>query len=133
MTPTDSDRSCEEWLSKLIGWNRNSSPGPISRSQSSGESSRKRRRMTADWRTLCRGRDLTVDKDMIVVMLPGGRQQRISVSDNDDAYWLTTVVARPAVASTVANLPLRAWERNRATRLVAFKIDMRGRLKAESW
>jgi len=89
--------------------------------------------MTADWRTLCRGRDLTVDKDMIVVMLPGGRQQRISVSDNDDAYWLTSVVARPAVASTVANLPLRAWERNRATRLVAFKIDMRGRLKAESW
>src|SRR5258708_38648566 len=89
--------------------------------------------MTADWRDYCHFKDLQLTGDTVLVSLPGGRAHQVSVSDEADAYRLSSVVVRASIASTIDNLAAYAWERNRATELVGFRIDRKGRLVGESW
>lgn len=89
--------------------------------------------MAADWAALCRATDLTVEEDHVCVACGEERQHRVSVKDEGEEYLLGAVVVRQLVVSSVPDLPIQAWIRNRATSLVGFRIDRRGRLVAEAW
>jgi len=89
--------------------------------------------MVADWRRFCNVTDLAVDSHAVVVSLPGGRSHRIHVKEEVDAYRLDATVVGEAVASTLEDLPLETWERNRGTELVGFRIDAKGRLVGTAW
>jgi hypothetical protein len=67
------------------------------------------------------------------VKLEDGRQHRIAVEDQGDAYQLTAIVVRQAVVASLPDVPVQAWLRNRATVLVGFRIDRQRRLIAEAW
>jgi hypothetical protein len=76
---------------------------------------------------------MTLDGDVIVVTFPDERSHRVVVEDVDDAYEFSAVVARPAALDDIDDAPLRAWRRNRATQLLGFRIDRKGRLMGEAW
>lgn len=88
----------------------------------------------ADWKAFCRtADDMTVDGDVVVVTFPDQRSHRVVVEDVEGAYELSAVVARPAALYDIDDVPLRAWRRNRATQLLGFRLDRKGRLVGEAW
>ena len=92
--------------------------------------------MSTDWRSLPRKSDFLVDDHTITVDLAGGRTQRIYVEDGRESALLRiwSVVARSAVVDAVEDDPLFfAWQRNRVSDLVGFKVDPNGRPIGEAW
>jgi hypothetical protein len=87
-----------------------------------------------DLQHLCRG-DSTIqfERNIAVVSLAEGRAHRVEVRDTGDAYECMGIVAPASVIANLSNAPLRAWLKNRATQLVGFRIDHRGRLVGEAW
>jgi hypothetical protein len=90
------------------------------------------RPVTADWPRLCRAKDLLVDGRYVDVVFADQRRHRVSVADEGEAFRLSAVVARQALVRSTPELATRAWRRNRATTLVGFQIDERGRLIGET-
>ena len=89
---------------------------------------------SSDWMRWCRSQeDIALDGECVVVTFVGGRHHRVEVVDAGEAYELTGLVARRVDLQSVPNAHLRAWERNRATQLVGFRVDRRGRLVGEAW
>lgn len=87
-----------------------------------------------DWRPFCQGAEgMSVDGDAIKVMSSGERQHRIGVRETDDSYQLIGMVARLTALSSVEDVPLRAWRRNRGMQLVGFRVDQKGRLVGQAW
>jgi hypothetical protein len=91
-----------------------------------------------DWRRLSQEAGLTASDDGLLVELPGGRRQQIFVDAGDGrALRVWSVAASPSrVAAAVASDEsphLLAWRRNRASDLVGYKVDGRGRLIGEAW
>lgn len=90
--------------------------------------------MTDDWVRLCRGaKDMTVEPPQVEVSFHAGRRHRVTVVDAGKTLQLTAIIVRQAVVASMPDLSLQAWTRNRASRLVGFRIDDRGRLVGESW
>jgi len=89
--------------------------------------------MAADWGRLCRANDLDIDEPYIDVKCNGERWQRVAVEDQGDAYMISAYVVRQAVVSSLPDVPIQAWLRNRALMLVGFRIDRQGRLMGEAW
>jgi len=89
--------------------------------------------MAADWVRFCRAKDLTVIESNIDVRFGDERTHRVTVTDKGDAYLISGLVVRQAVAASIPDLPVRAWVRNRTTQLVGFRIDRRQRLVGEAW
>jgi len=89
--------------------------------------------MAAEWVRLCRAKHLAVDEPYVDVEFAEGRRHRVSVEDRDGTYLITAFVVRRAVVTSLADLPLRVWLRNRATQLVGFRFDRQSRLVAEAW
>jgi hypothetical protein len=89
--------------------------------------------MSPEWRTLCRAAGLKADQDGVDVDLHDGRHHRVSVTDADQVYELQAIVARPSHLRDVPEVPLLAWRRNRASQLMGFRLDRRGRLVGEAW
>ena len=90
--------------------------------------------VSSDWKRWCRGQEnISLDGDCVVITFVGGRHQRVEVTDAGEAFELTGFVARQAALQSVPDAPLRAWERNRTTQLVGFRVDRRGRLVGEAW
>jgi hypothetical protein len=91
--------------------------------------------MAAEWTRLCKGaRDLRVEGDTLDVRFAeGGRHHVVSVEDTGDAYRLVGIVARRGVVTSIPDLALRVWRRNRTTALTGFRIDAKMRLLGESW
>lgn len=89
--------------------------------------------MAADWVRFCRAKDLTVVESDVDVRFGDGRSHRVTVTDEGDTYLISGFVVRQAVAASIPDLPVRAWVRNRATRLVGFRVDRRQRLVGEAW
>lgn len=90
--------------------------------------------VTTDWRPWCRDADdLRIDATDVVVTLDDGRRQTVRVSEGDGCLELTSTVLRPSAVEAIEDAALRAWRRNRSTRLVGFKVDTRGRLVATAW
>ena len=88
--------------------------------------------MIGDWTTLCQIPGFALDGDHIDVSL-GGRHQRVTVTEGDDSYLLSSFVARQSTVAGPPNIELQRWLRNRSTALVGFRIDARGRLVGEAW
>lgn len=89
--------------------------------------------MTTEWSRLCRIKDFSVNDSNIEVQFSNGRHHRVSVEEFKGVYLLSSIVARRAVVSSLPDLPVNAWLRNRATNLVGFRIDRKGRLIGEAW
>jgi len=89
--------------------------------------------VAADWWKLCRSEGLALAGDAVVVDLADGRRHSVKVRDTGDTFSLTAIVAKPALLQQVPQVPLLAWRRNRASRLVGFRVDPTGRLVGESW
>jgi len=77
--------------------------------------------------------DVKPGGDGLTVTFKNGRQHRIEVSPRPDLIELTGIVARASVVSSIEDVALAAWKRNRATSIVGFRIDKRGRLVGEAW
>jgi hypothetical protein len=87
-----------------------------------------------DWKRWCRGHaDIEFTGDGVVVTFVGGRHHQVEVEDAGEAYELTGLVARRADLQSIPDANLRAWERNRVTKLVGFRVDRRGRLIGNAW
>lgn len=92
--------------------------------------------MPTDWRRLCREAALKVEDSTIRVRFADGRSHSVSVEGDPDAadLRLWAVAAPPsAVKGAGENPQLVAWTRNRASDLVGFKVNGRGRLIGEAW
>ena len=90
--------------------------------------------MNNKWSVICHGvENFKVNGDQIEATFADGRQHRVQVQETDQTFELTSVVSRAGQLNTIIDLPLRAWQRNRATQLVGFRIDQRGRLLGEAW
>jgi hypothetical protein len=76
---------------------------------------------------------MSVDGDSAVLVWTGDRRQRVEVRETGDTYEFMSIVAKPAVIESLADVPLRAWRRNRTLQFVGFRIDRRGRLVGEAW
>jgi hypothetical protein len=75
----------------------------------------------------------------LVVAFPGDRQQRVFVEESRDgeSLRLWSVAARPSAVRDATSHEwsphVLAWDRNRDSDLVGFKVDGRGRLIGEAW
>jgi hypothetical protein len=78
-----------------------------------------------------------VSEEGLLVRFPDERQQQVFVDAADpSALRVWSVAASPsrvAAASAQESAHLLAWRRNRASDLVGFKVDGRGRLIGEAW
>jgi hypothetical protein len=89
--------------------------------------------MAPDWKYFCGESNLRIEGNQVEVNLEKGRRQLIEVTASDDMIYLYSVVARAAVVTQFADAALRAWQRNRAVSIVAFRVDERGRMVGETW
>jgi hypothetical protein len=87
--------------------------------------------MLADWRTWARERRWRVDGDSVLIAV-GNRRQCVHVLQAAEGALLNSIVARRGVVQRVIDPDLRAWQRNRVSELVGFRIDKRGHLIAET-
>lgn len=87
-----------------------------------------------EWPKFCvSATDIEPDDAGLTVHFSNGRKQRIDVRVGDGAIELHSVVLRRRVAEKIEHLALVAWEHNRASSLVGFRADDRGRLVGECW
>jgi hypothetical protein len=89
--------------------------------------------MGASWEPLCRAKDLIIHDNHIDVSFKDGRHHRVDVTDEGDVYRIRGIVVRRATVTSIPNLPIQIWKRNRTTHLVGFRIDCKMRLVAEAW
>jgi hypothetical protein len=88
----------------------------------------------SDWRTYCRGhKNLQIDSECVIVVFDNGRQQIVRVRDGGEYYELSTIIVKRGKLEGIADVALRAWKRNRLTRLVGFRVDERGHLVGDAW
>ena len=89
--------------------------------------------MSREWVRFCKGDDITVRGQTIVVQLADGRAHSLEVLEEDGAFRLVGTAARRGALSGMKDPDLFVWERNRSTNLVGFRIDKHDRLIGESW
>ena len=89
--------------------------------------------MGADWIPLCRARDLTLHDNHIDVSFADGRHHRVDITDEGEVYRIRGIVVRRATVTSILNLPIQIWKRNRTMHLVGFRIDRKMRLVGEAW
>ena len=87
-----------------------------------------------DWKFWCRReKDLNIKGDIAIVTLHAGRIQHVAVTQRDETYELTSVVAKPATAESIPDIKLWAWRKNRYSQRVGFRFNDKGWLVAMSW
>lgn len=89
--------------------------------------------MPSDWKRAIRASGHTVSGNEIRVRLAGEREHRVVVTESDDCLVFTARVAGPSAVRALDDALLRAWLRNRGTKLVGFRLDARGWLIGEAW
>jgi hypothetical protein len=94
--------------------------------------------LPTDWRRLSADAGLRDSDDGLVIQFPDSRHQQVFVDARDpQALRVWSVAASPSrVTAAVGrgeSVHLLAWRRNRASDLVGFKVDGRGRLIGEAW
>lgn len=87
--------------------------------------------MLVDWRNWSRPVGWQADGDGFLVPV-GARRQRVTVVEDSGVTLLRSRVARRAVLNSITEPELRAWQRNRVSELVGFRIDRQGVLIGES-
>lgn len=89
--------------------------------------------METDWQDLLTGSEYQLREGSVTVTLPSGRKHAVAVTREGDAFHVSGIVARRNVVEAIEGPALRAWQRNRASQLVGFRLDKRGRLVGEAW
>jgi hypothetical protein len=89
--------------------------------------------MEPNWKKFCGESNFRVEGNQVQVALERGRRQLVEVSASDELIYLYSVVARAAIVAQFQNAALRAWQRNRAVSIVAFRVDDKGRMVGETW
>lgn len=89
--------------------------------------------MNFDWKSLCNADDMIVEDDVVMVSLGDDRSHRVRVHETDVELILRAFVVRQSVVTSIPDLPIQVWQRNRAMSLMGFRIDKRGRLVGEAW
>lgn len=98
--------------------------------------------MATDWRRLTREAGLRLQDGAITVRFDDGRSHLVFADDeagDGRALRLWSVAAKPSALDRAQDPNgsqdpnLAAWQRNRASDLVGFKIDHRSRLIGEAW
>jgi hypothetical protein len=87
--------------------------------------------MLVNWRRWARRNGWRVEGDSLCVAV-GSRQQSVHVLQSSEGNLLSSIVAKRSVIQRLANPDLHAWQRNRVSELVGFRIDKRGYLIAET-
>lgn len=88
----------------------------------------------SEWCHLCQGlTDIEIIEDIAIVRFNNGRRHSIRVRETERVIELSGVVARSSLVHSIPEIDKRAWLRNRASQLVGFRIDQRGRLIGEAW
>lgn len=72
-----------------------------------------------------------VDGDGFWVQV-GSRRQRLTVINESGVAVIRSRVARKAVLNRAGDPELRAWQRNRVSELVGFRVDSHGVMVAET-
>ncbi|MEV1143467.1 hypothetical protein [Micromonospora sp. NPDC049799] len=89
--------------------------------------------MRDDWRRLCETDDMRPKGKQVRVSFANGRSHSVHVHDGAEGYVLTAVVAGAETVGRWDRLYREAWERNRHSRLVGFRVDAEGRMIAHGW
>jgi hypothetical protein len=90
--------------------------------------------MHADWRALVApADDLEVDRNTIVVRFTNGRTHVVTVSDDQNGILLEALVAGKRHLQRVSDPTAYAWQLNRSSRVVGYRLDHCGRLVAHAW
>lgn len=87
--------------------------------------------MRGDWRDWVRQLGWEMEGEAFWVHV-GSRRQRVTIVNDSDVTLLQSRVARPAIVKRVTEPQLRAWQRNRVSELVGFRIDRKGSMVAET-
>ncbi len=88
----------------------------------------------ADWHVHCRGAEgCAPDGDELRVEFGSKRSHRVRVMDAGDRYVIRGIAARANALPKDVPPERRAWAINRATDLVGFRVDDRGRFVGEAW
>lgn len=87
--------------------------------------------MTDDWLEMVSAEDFSVEGSSVGVTLQDGRKHCVEVSKQVNELVLSAFVVKQSVVSSLPELPLEIWKRNRSTSLVGFRIDKKNRLIAE--
>ncbi|MDW3846333.1 hypothetical protein NMK34_06900 [Micromonospora sp. BRA006-A] len=86
-----------------------------------------------NWRRLCGSDDMRPKGHQVRVSFANSRSHSVHVHDGPDGYLLTAVVAGADVVDQWVRLYREAWEKNRHSRLVGFRVDGEGRMVAHGW
>lgn len=89
--------------------------------------------MPADWRRWSTRDGLRLDGHTIEVTFADDRRQKVHVEEQpaDGTIRLWSLVARPAIVKRLADPDDYAWQRNRGSHLVGFKVDSKWRMIGE--
>ena len=87
--------------------------------------------MQGNWREWARWLGWETDGDGFWVQV-GARRQRVAVVSDPGPTLLCSRVARRAVLNHVSDPEMRAWQRNRVSELVGFRVDRQGVMVAET-
>jgi hypothetical protein len=87
--------------------------------------------MPAEWQAWARQLGWKIEDDSFWVPV-GHRRQRLTVVGNERSGALQSRVARRAVLNGIVEPERRAWERNRVSELVGFRVDRHGVMLAET-
>jgi hypothetical protein len=88
----------------------------------------------SDWKEFCRGAEgVFLDGEGVEVIPSDERRHHIIIHETADTYELSGVVARASALSTLPDVALRSWRRNRGMQLVGFRVDQKGYLVGEAW
>lgn len=89
--------------------------------------------MAYEWRKLCRGKDISIEDDDIVIEFRNGRKHRVTVEDDGESYRFTSFVTRKRLDNMEDELAIRLWKINRMKQRVGFRLDKHARVVGESW
>jgi hypothetical protein len=87
--------------------------------------------MSDSWRGWARARGWDLEADGFWVKV-GNRRQHVAVVEESVLTLLRSRVARRAILNKITEPELRAWQRNRVSELVGFRVDRQGVMVAET-
>jgi hypothetical protein len=89
--------------------------------------------MEFEWRSISKKEKLKVEGETITFAMEDGRTQRVTISENDKEFILSSIVVRRKIVEDNPDIPMEAWIKNRSMQLIGFRIDDAKRLVAEVW
>lgn len=92
--------------------------------------------MRAEWRKFAAGADdVAIDRlrGEVEVSFANGRRHVVRIAEDYGGWHLEAVVAGPRETARLHDARVMAWQRNRRSRVVGYRVDARGRFCAHAW